>query len=334
VTGTTTSETVKELAKELGADLVGVVHTETLEAFPPDPRWPQTPGRISPHAKSVIVLAKRIPAGAFRVRLGAADRYLNNLVLRRIDRVAAALAMRLEEMGHPALATISNETDWALKRGTYGYLSTRHLAVEAGLGTIGLNLNIVTPEYGSRVQLAAVLTELELTTDKRLEEQVCVGEGCSRCLYACPPDAVGHFGLDKRGCSTCAQMFGYAQLTAHVADIMRDENVDPLDQVWTRQSLAYWLAMTRVAGCYGACMACLTICPVGVDYHAMLAQDNKDIPAKTDEKIAKGQAFKAARKEGEEVVGLDDYNIRWVGPDGYTGRAAKEKRQNFEGKKP
>lgn len=333
ITAAATSESVKELARELGADLVGIVGTDTLEAFPPDPRWPQTPGRISPHAKSVIVLAKRIPAGAFRVRLGAADRYLNNLVLRRIDRIAASLAMRLEEMGHPALATISNETDWSLKRGTYGYLSTRHLAVEAGLGTIGLNLNIVTPEYGSRVQLAAVLTELELTPDERLSEQVCIGEGCSRCLYACPPNAVGHFGLDKRDCSTCAQMFGYAQLTAHIANIMRNEEADPVEQVWTQQSLAYWLAMTRVAGCYGACMECLTICPVGVDYHAMLAPDLGEIEAKTDEKVAKGQSFKKARKDGEEVVGLNEWNVRWTGPEGYTGRAAKERRQDLERKK-
>src|SRR3989441_6336696 len=54
---------VKQLAKDLGADLVGVASAATLNAHPPDPKWPQTPERISPYVKSVIVVAQRIPAG-------------------------------------------------------------------------------------------------------------------------------------------------------------------------------------------------------------------------------------------------------------------------------
>jgi epoxyqueuosine reductase QueG len=317
-------EEVKKIARDIGADLVGVVATQTLEDFPPDPRWPQVPSRISPHGKSVIVVAKHIPAGAYRLKMPAADRYINNLVLRRVDRIAHALASRLEELGHPSLAVITNETAWKLKRGTYGYLSTRHLAVEAGMGTIGLNLNLVTPEYGSRVQLAAVLSELETEVDSQLTEQVCVGEGCSRCLYSCPPDAVGHFTLDKRGCSTCAQMFGYAMLTAHLGQVLKDPDKTGLDQLKTASTFNHWLAMTRVAGCYGACLRCVAVCPVGVDYDEFLAEDQRQIPENTPEKIARGKAYKAARRAGEEVPGLDEYNIRWVGPEGYTGRAARE----------
>src|SRR5208282_3723611 len=49
---------VKTRAKELGADLVGIASAAALNAFPPDPRWPQTPERISPYCKSVIVLVQ------------------------------------------------------------------------------------------------------------------------------------------------------------------------------------------------------------------------------------------------------------------------------------
>ena len=34
---------VKQRARALGADLVGIASAATLNAFPPDPRWPQTP---------------------------------------------------------------------------------------------------------------------------------------------------------------------------------------------------------------------------------------------------------------------------------------------------
>jgi len=42
------STLVKARARALGADLVGIASAATLDAFPPDPCWPQTPERISP----------------------------------------------------------------------------------------------------------------------------------------------------------------------------------------------------------------------------------------------------------------------------------------------
>ncbi|MDP6269084.1 MAG: hypothetical protein QF398_01720, partial [Alphaproteobacteria bacterium] len=120
---------VKEMARELGADLVGIAATETLNRYPPDPRWPQTPDRINRHAKSVVVLAKQIPAGVFRAKSGAVVRYMDSLVIRRIDRLAHRLAGRLEAAGHGAMVSVTNETDYTLKHGTYGYLSNRHLAI-------------------------------------------------------------------------------------------------------------------------------------------------------------------------------------------------------------
>ena len=206
------AELVKRRAKELGADLVGIASAATLNAFPPDPRWPQTPERISPYCKSVIVLVQRIPAGAFRCKTNAPVQYIDMLVLRKMDKVAYRLAEELEDAGHPSFVTAAQETDWSYKRASYGRLSTRHLGVEAGLGTLGLEVNILTPEFGPRVYLTGILTELELEPDRPLTEQVCIGELCSRCLHACPADAVLHFGIDKRACATEAQEFGFSTI--------------------------------------------------------------------------------------------------------------------------
>ena len=79
---------VEELALELGADLVGIASAKTLNAFPPDPKYPQTPERISPHCKSVIVVVQRIPVGAFRCNSNVPVQYLDMLVLRKMDKVA------------------------------------------------------------------------------------------------------------------------------------------------------------------------------------------------------------------------------------------------------
>ncbi len=315
---------VKALAKDLGADLVGIASAKTLNAFPPDPLWPQTPERVSPHVKSVIVIVQHIPVAAFRAKTNVAVQYLDMLVLRRMDRIAFRLAEHLEKRGHPSFVTAAQETDWNLKRASYGRLSTRHLGIEAGLGTFGLEVNILTPEYGPRVYLTGILTELELEADAPITEQVCIGESCSRCLYSCPTDAIRHFGIDKRACAIAAQEFGYAQITGYVDKIIDAPAAKKKEMVRSRDVFGFWQGLLRVVGSFGDCPRCLAVCPVGDDYHAFLAEPQKEIPEKTPEKVAKAKAFKEARQKGPLPPGLNEWNKRWVGPEGYKGLVARQ----------
>src|SRR3954470_7977862 len=316
---------VKRRAKELGADLCGIASAATLNAFPPDPRWPQTPDRISPFCKSVIVVVQRIPAGAFRCKSKVPVQYLDMLVLRRMDRIALKLAHEMERAGHPTFTLAAQETDWNLKRASYARLSTRHLGVEAGLGTLGLEVNILTPEFGPRLYLTGILTELELEPDQRMEEQVCTGESCSRCLHSCPPDAVRQWGLDKAACATEAQEFGFAQITKffdRFFDLGTGE--ESKAAVRSRDLFGFWQGLLRVVGSFGDCPRCLAVCPVGNDYHAHLADVQKYIPEKTPEKVAIQKQWQQARKSGEPGAGLSEWNARWVGPEGYKGMVAKQ----------
>ena len=315
---------VKRRARELGADLCGIASADTLNAFPPDPRWPQTPERISPYCRSVIVIVQRIPVGAFRCKTNVPVQYLDMLVLRRMDRIALRLAQELERAGHPSFTLAAQETDWNLKRASYGLLSTRHLGIEAGLGTLGLEVNILTPEFGPRLYLTGILTELELEPDERMQEQVCIGESCSRCLHSCPPDAVRQWGLDKAGCATEAQEFGFAQITKFFDKYFDKDIEGRTAAVRSRDLFGFWQGLLRVVGSFGDCPRCLAVCPVGNDYHAHLADIQKQIPEKTPEKVAKAAAFKLARKEGHDVPGLSEWNRRWVGEKGYQGIVARQ----------
>ena len=315
---------VKQLAKDLGADLVGIASAKTLNAFPPDPLWPQTPERISPHVKSVIVVVKRIPVAAFRCKTNVPVQYIDMLVLRKMDRIAYNLAEALEKSGHPSFVTAAQETDWSYKKASYGRLSTRHLGIEAGLGTFGLEVNILTPEFGPRIYLTGILTELELEPDQPITEQVCIGESCSRCLYSCPPDAVRHFGIDKRGCATEAQEFGFTTILKYWGQFIHADAETKKELLADRELFGFWQGLLRVVGSFGDCPRCLAVCPVGNDYHAFLADVQKHIPEKTPEKVEKARGFKEARKSGAEVDGLNDWNVRWVGPEGYKGMVARQ----------
>jgi epoxyqueuosine reductase QueG len=325
LSGPMTSNEVKRRAKELGADLCGIASAATLNAFPPDPRWPQTPERISPYIKSVIVIVQRIPVGAFRCKTNVPVQYLDMLVLRRMDRIALKLAQELERVGHPSFTLAAQETVWDMKRASYGQLSTRHLGVEAGLGTLGLEVNILTPEFGPRLYLTGILTELELEADQRMEEQVCIGESCSRCLHACPPDAVRQWGLDKAACATEAQEFGFAQITKFFDRYFDLGDAEARKKsIQSRDLFGFWQGLLRVVGSFGDCPRCLAVCPVGNDYHAHLADIQKVIPEKTPEKVAKAAGFKQGRKEGNDLPGLSAWNLRWVGEKGYQGIVAKQ----------
>ena len=327
--GSINSLEIKRRALELGADLCGIASAATLNASPPDPRWPQTPDRISPYCKSVIVIVQRIPAGAFRCKSNVPVQYLDMLVLRRMDRIALKLAHEMERAGHPTFTLAAQETDWNLKRASYARLSTRHLGVEAGLGTLGLEVNILTPEFGPRLYLTGILTELELEPDERMQEQVCIGESCSRCLHSCPPDAVRQWGLDKAACATEAQEFGFAQITKFFDKFFEKNTEEQKTAIRSRDLFGFWQGLLRVVGSFGDCPRCLAVCPVGNDYHAHLADIQKVIPEKTPEKVAKAADFKQGRKawekdEKHDIPGLSEWNVRWVGEKGYQGIVAKQ----------
>jgi reductive dehalogenase len=65
------------------------------------------------------------------------------------------------------------------------------LAVQAGLGEIGRNGYLITPNLGSRVRLSAVLTDLPLVVDDPIDigvEEFC--ENCMKCAHTCPSNSI------------------------------------------------------------------------------------------------------------------------------------------------
>jgi epoxyqueuosine reductase QueG len=319
-----TAEIVRAKARELGADGVGIADAAVLNAHPPDRAYPQIPERVSPEIKSCVAFFKRIPAGAFRARDNACIHHVDQLVLREMDRVGYRIARFLEGEGHWAFQTAAQETVWEMKSASYGYLSTRHVAIEAGLGTIGFELNLLTREAGPRCYTTVVLTDAVLEPDGRITEQLCIGEPCSRCLYSCPPDAVQHWGLDKRRCATFAQEFGFATiLRVFSAFAGADGARAKLEALGGHEWFGIWQGLLRVVGAFGDCPRCLAVCPVGDDYHRFLKEAQREIPEKNDEKVARARELLGIRKRGELIRGMADGRVRWIGEDGYRPPARR-----------
>lgn len=312
-----TSDIVKAKAREFGADLVGIAAGSALNRHPPDPARPQTPARITPSdSRSVIVLARRLLTGIGRLK-AANDRhkqYTTELVLSDLEEIELKLVYFLEDHGFPAITVPPTHVDphqYDPDGDSRGPLSLPHAAVEAGLGTLGLNLMLLTPEFGPRVILGAVLTSAPLEPDRPLDAPLCLGEACGRCLLACPGDAVEHWSLDKARCAPHASPYGFTYLTRHVERMLHAETTDEqAAMLKSKESFMVWQSILRGVGVYSGCTRCVDVCPVGQDYEA-LRDVQEEIPEQTPEKVARLAEMAARRARGERSEGLER-SVRWI----------------------
>lgn len=314
---TLTAEAVKAKARGLGADLVGIARGETLNRHPPDPRRPQTPERITlEDSRSVIVLARRILTGLSRLK-GADDRhkqYATELILSDLEEISLKLIYFLEDHGYPAITVPPMHFDphsYDPGGDSRGPLSLPHAAVEAGLGTLGLNLMLLTPEFGPRVLLAGVLTSAPLAPDRPLDTPLCLGEACGRCLLACPGDAILQWALDKGRCAPHASPYGFTYLTRHLEQVVKAETAEEqLGLLKSKESFMVWQSILRGVGVYSGCTRCADVCPVGKDYEE-IREIQEEIPERTPEKAAR-LAGLARRAEAGDRGPHWAHSARWI----------------------
>jgi epoxyqueuosine reductase len=79
-----------------------------------------------------------------------------------------------------------------------GPLAEKPLAVRAGIGYYGKNSIIYTQEYGSRIVLGGIITDIKLPSDKPLEQNC---GSCSLCIENCPSGAIiKPYVIDRKKC--------------------------------------------------------------------------------------------------------------------------------------
>jgi epoxyqueuosine reductase len=316
-----TAAAIKAKARSLGADLVGIADGAHLERYPPDPLHPQRPSDITDlDGGRVIVLAKRVSRGTARIAAWN-DRhkfYNDELALSRLEEASLELVYWLEDNGYPALIVPPTHADPSAYNGNpkepaRSLLSLPHAAVEAGLGTLGLNLQLLTPEFGPRVLLTAVLCSVDVACDRKMETALCLGPTCGRCLKTCPADAVHHWARDWPACDRFRSPHGFAQLSDHVARIIAEPDAARQKElVRSEDSFNLWQSILRGAGVITGCRRCADVCPVGADYAAMLRDALDAIPENTPDKEARLAGMEADEKAGRLPDAYAEQQ-RWIG---------------------
>jgi len=185
---------LKEAARSLGADLVGVADPARLAEEPPR----HSPQAIFPEAKSIIVLGRRITRGTLRGveegtnwntyeffgRQWIEDQYLS--------RTSFEVVCFLEDIGYEAVPVFAYPPETpamgiptAEGRPAPNVIpDARIAAAVAGLGEIGRLGELITPEFGTLQRLCIILTDALLDFDEPRTFDFC--RGCNACVEACP----------------------------------------------------------------------------------------------------------------------------------------------------
>ena len=106
------------------------------------------------------------------------------IVNTKLDLLALDVLNFIEGKGYKAFPVAASQST-----GQYtGYFQHKTVAVKSGLGYVGRNCLLITPEYGSKVRFCTVLTDMPLVRQNDLVPFSC-GE-CKACVTACPAGAI------------------------------------------------------------------------------------------------------------------------------------------------
>lgn len=184
---------VKKAARFLGASLVGIAAYNPLWTYSPlfkadreeernderAPAFEEIPPDFPFQPKSVVTLAFEMDYRTIGLSPSVLGGAAVGLGYSKMSTVGYSVATFLRELGYRSFAC-GNDVALSVPYG-----------VAAGLGEMGRHGMLITPEFGPRVRLAKVLTELEIKPDKPRSFgawEFC--KSCKRCAESCPIEAI------------------------------------------------------------------------------------------------------------------------------------------------
>ena len=180
----TNTQRVKKAAVLFGASLAGICKLDRRWIYSPayllTPEGGKTDANVVPEEfKYAIAIAVEMNYDAIRCSPAGPASIATGLGYSKMAFTAGLLAQYIRGLGYQAIPC-GNDTACSIP-----------IAIDAGLGEIARNGLLITPQYGPRVRLAKVLTDLPLIPDKPIEFGVrdfCLI--CEQCAKKCPSKSI------------------------------------------------------------------------------------------------------------------------------------------------
>ena len=195
----TLTEALEQLAREEGASLVGFGNIKRWDNAPPEVH----PCSILPITRSVVAIGLPQSRGSLMaIEEGTywqgynsdSYAYLNETEAPRLLR---QIVLYLEEHGHTAISIHNpffHNRGQKLRpehaTGPDAIVSLRMVGGCCGLGELGHHKMLLTPQYGPRQRVFAVLTDAELEPTPLFKGKIC--DSCKLCVHECEAKAIGN----------------------------------------------------------------------------------------------------------------------------------------------
>jgi ferredoxin len=173
---------IKGLTKHYGAKLVGIAKLKDYHYYSYRGR------KVEAYGEKV---KKKHPYGiVFAVEMGKE-------MINRAPQVAEIIEVSKSYVDAAVIGMMLSYYIRELGYDARNHMDGNYLVVEplvardAGLGDIGRNGILITKEFGSRVRLGVVTTDMPLITDERIDfglEEFC--KACKKCVKTCPGKAI------------------------------------------------------------------------------------------------------------------------------------------------
>ncbi|MEZ4557643.1 MAG: reductive dehalogenase [Caldilineaceae bacterium] len=225
---------IKQVARLFGADLVGITGFDERWLYTQkfsDLRQESKPQEVPAGLDNVIVVAQSMDYDLIRTVPSALSGAATGLGYSHDAMVVLGIAQYIRNLGYNAVASM-NDTALAIP-----------LAIKAGLGEYGRNGLLITKEFGPRIRLGKIFTDLPLAHDQPIHfgvKEFCAE--CRRCADGCPVKAI------PQGAPT--------------ADRHNQSNIQGVRK-WSvdgEKCFGYWVAQNS------DCSICIRVCPYNKDY--------------------------------------------------------------------
>ena len=253
---------LRRLALDCGANDAGIVEIARPGLVPQR----EEILRNYPWTKSLLSIVLRMAREPVR----GAPRSVANLEFHRagheVNEICAAIVATLEARG---IRAVNPSMGFPMEMyqnpgGAIWVVSHKPVAVEAGLGHMGIHRNLIHPKFGNFVLLGTVLIGCEASDyDHPLEYNPCLE--CKLCVAACPVGAIGPDGsFNFSSCFTHNYrefLGGFSDWVEQVADARNA--IDYRRRVSEPETVSMWQSLSYGANYKSA--YCMAVCPAGED---------------------------------------------------------------------
>jgi len=230
----TAAQEIKRVGKAFGADLIGITQFDQRWEYShkfSDMSSTERPPEIDEDLPNVIVIAQAMDYDWIRTVPSALSGAATGLGYSHDALVVLSLTQYIRNLGYNAHGSM-NDTSLAIP-----------YAIKAGLGEYGKLGLLITKDFGPRVRLGKIYTDLPLSYDEPISfgvKELC--DICQKCMMGCPVQAIPS-GKPSNIIHNQSNLIGVEKWT-----------------VDGEKCFSYWTAQNS------DCSICIRVCPYNKDY--------------------------------------------------------------------